>query len=105
MNWIIPLSMLVVFEIITDIFAKEWSIKQAPLIWFFAISSYVLGNIFWLYALKNGLGLGKGALVFAIVTAIIAIIIGIYFYKESVNRIQITGIILGLISLVLIFWE
>ena len=105
MNWIVPLSLLVVFEITADIFAKEWSLKQTPLIWVFAIGSYVLGNMFWLYALKNGLGLGKGALIFAIVTAIIAIIIGVYFYKESVNRVQMIGIVLGLVSLVLILWE
>ncbi len=105
MNWIIPLSLLIVFELIADVFAKEWSLKQVPLLWIAVIASYVIANTFWLFALKHGSGLGKGAIIFSVSSAIIAIIIGIFFYKEVVTKIQLVGMLLGIVSLVFIFWE
>lgn len=105
MNWILPLSLLIIFECIADIFAKDWSLKGGSLLAFLALASYVIANTFWLFALKNGSGLGKGAIIFSIVTAVVAIIIGIFFYKEDVSRLQMIGIFLGLISLVFIFLE
>ena len=36
---------------------------------------------------------------------IVALAIGVYFYHEDTNKIQIVGMILGIVSLALIFWE
>lgn len=105
MKWILPLSLLIIFECIADIFAKNWSLKGGWLLVFLALLSYVIANTFWLFALKNGSGLGKGAIIFSIATAVVAIIIGVLFYKEDVSRLQMVGIFLGLLSLVFIFWE
>ena len=105
MYWIIPLSILIIFEVIADIFAKQWSLTQKPYLWLAAILAYVIGNIFWLFALKNGSGLSRGAVIFSLVSEMLAISIGILYYHESVSRIQFTGILLGVVSLILIFWE
>ena len=70
-----------------------------------AFGSYMIANIFWLFALKNGAGLARGVIIFSVTTAIVASMIGIYFYHESLNKIQMTGIILGVLSLALIFWD
>lgn len=105
MFWIIPLTFLILFELVADIFAKEYSLKSH---WYFfigAILAYVLANVFWLFAIKNGSGLARGATIFSVVSALLAIIIGFYFYGEQINKIQIIGMILGTISLILIFWE
>ncbi len=105
MKWLLPLSILIIFELIADIYAKNWSLKGG---WFFATASlvsYCLGNTFWLFALKNGSGLAKGAVIFSIISAVLAIIIGLFFYKEELTKLQLIGVSLGLISLVLIFWE
>ena len=104
MNWLIPLSLLIVFELIADIFSKEYAIKGSYIFWIAAIISYIIANIFWLSAIKNGSGLGRGAIIFSVVSAIIAVIIGFVFYKEAVTKIELFGVILGLISLVFIFW-
>ncbi len=105
MNWILPLSLLIIFEIIADIFAKEWSLHGNIIRWMGAISSYVVANTFWLIALKNGSGLGRGAVLFSVASAILAAVIGFLFYKEQINKIQLLGVIFGITSLVLIFWD
>ena len=74
-------------------------------LWLFAIAGYVLANIFWLSAIKNGSGLARGAILFSVISAIIATVIGIYFYHESITKVQLAGIFLGIVSVGLIFWE
>jgi drug/metabolite transporter (DMT)-like permease len=105
MKWALPLSILILFEAVADVFAENWAIKGGLIVAIVAILSYCIGNIFWLFALRNGAGLGKGALIFSVVSAFFAILIGIFLYKEPVSRIQAVGMFLGLISLVLIFWR
>jgi drug/metabolite transporter (DMT)-like permease len=105
MKWLIPLGILIVFELIADILAKNWSIKGGWILAGGALTAYLLGNTFWLFALKNGSGLAKGAVIFSIVSAVLAIGLGVFFYKEGLTKLQYIGVVLGLLSLILIFWE
>jgi len=105
MIWIIPLVGLIIFELIADIFAKEYSLKNNSALWLGAVLSYVIANVFWLYAIKNGSGLARGAIIFSVSSAVIATVLGLYFYHEKMTGYQTAGIILGLTSLILIFWE
>jgi multidrug transporter EmrE-like cation transporter len=105
MNWIAFLSIVIVFELVADVFSKEWSLHSSPLYWIAATGAYLIANIFWLFALKNGVGLGRGVVIFAVVTAVVASIIGIVFYKEQLEKIQLVGVGIGIFSLVLIFWN
>ncbi len=103
--WLIPLSVLIFFELVADILAKNWSIRGG---WFLAAASlaaYLLANTFWLFALKNGSGLGRGAIIFSLVSAIIAILLGIFIYHEKVSSYQMVGMVLGLVSLAFIFYK
>lgn len=105
MKWLLPLSILIFFELIADILAKNWSNKGGVILAGGALVAYLLGNTFWLFALKNGSGLAKGAVIFSVVSAVLAIALGIFFYKEELSKIQYIGVFLGLLSLVFIFWE
>lgn len=105
MLWIFPLIAVIFFELVADVFSKEWSLKGRTILWVGAFSSYLIANIFWLFVLKNGSGLTRGVVIFSVATAVIASIIGIYFYHETLTKVQMTGIVLGLVSLVLIFWD
>lgn len=105
MIWVIYLSLLVLFESLADILAKEYSLKGHWYLWVAGIAGYIIANIFWLSAMKHGAQLGRGAIIFSVASAILAIIIGVCFYHENTNKIQLIGIVLGIISLVLIFWE
>lgn len=104
-TWLIPLAILIFFEFVADVLAKHWSIKGG--IWYAALSlvAYLLANTFWLFALKNGSGLGRGAVIFSVVSAIVAILVGLLLYKEDVTTPQMIGMGLGLVSLIFIFWE
>ena len=105
MLWIIPLIFLILFEIVADIFAKEYSLRDN---WYFgggALLAYVLANMFWLWAIKSGSGLARGATIFGVASAIIAVLIGLYFYGEEANKFQLAGMALGVLALILIFWE
>lgn len=105
MIWIFPLILLIAFEMVADIFAKEWSLHGNWIRWTGAILGYVVANIFWLFALKNGSGLARGATIFSVATAIVAVILGYFLYRENLTLIQLVGVGLGVISLVLIFWS
>jgi len=105
MIWIVYLSLLIIFESLADIFAKEYSLKGHWYLWVAGILGYIVANIFWLSAIKHGSQLGRGAIIFSVASAILALIIGVYFYHENTSKIQLMGMVLGVISLVLIFWE
>ncbi len=104
MIWILPLIGLIGFEVIADIFAKEYSL-HGGWFWFCAIACYVIGNSFWLYSIRHGAGLARGATIFSVSTAILATITGVYFFHEELRTYQLLGIALGVVALALIFWE
>ncbi len=103
--WVIGLILLILFESIADIIAKEYSLHGGKIRWIGAILGYVAANAFWLWALKSGSGLARGAIIFSVASAILAAIIGLWLYKENLNKYQILGVIIGIVSLILIFYE
>ncbi|MEK7209130.1 MAG: EamA family transporter [Patescibacteria group bacterium] len=106
MFWIIPLAVLVLFELIADVLAKEWSLRNYPLILATAaLLGYLIANTSWLIALRYGSGLARGAIVFSVASAILATGVGLLVYKEQLSFIQIIGAMLGIVALILIFWE
>ena len=103
--WVFFISLLIVFEAIADILAKEFQINNTW-IWFVAaILAYVVANVFWLFSLKSGAGLTKGAIIFSVGSAILAIVVGLLLYKEPITKLQIAGSVMGLFSLLFLTWE
>ena len=100
-----PLLFLIVFELVADIFAKEWALHGTAVRWLAAIGGFVIANAFWLSALRKGAGLGRGVVIFSVSTAILATLLGIVFYEETLSKIQLLGIAVGIFSLILIFWK
>ncbi len=103
MHWLLPLSLLIVFEIVADILSKEWSVGKPIYFAIGAILAYVIANTFWLFALKYGSGLAKGAIIFSVASAILATVIGVLLYKEEVTRLQLVGMVLGILSIFFLF--
>ena len=105
MQWLLPLSILILFEAVADILAKEYAQRNS---WWYggaALLGYLLANTSWLIALKAGSGLGRGAVIFSVASAILAVLIGVVLYKEQVTPIQLVGMLLGVVAIGLIFWE
>ena len=105
MTWQIPLALLIIFELLADICAKEY---QGTLRWYMAAGAillYVTANSFWLLSLRQGATLSIGATIFSVASAALAVFVGVGIYKEAVHLHQWIGIGLGLVSLALVTWE
>lgn len=101
MLWVPLLILLVFFEAIADLFVKEWSIKNHWYLALLALAVYLLANVFWLFSMKFGAGLARGAVLFSILSAIVALVIGLIHYKEPINKIQLIALGFGFCSIVL----
>ena len=105
MRWIPPLILLIVFETLADIFAKNWSLDQNRFWAWGSLFFYMVANSFWLFALKNGSRLAREAVIFCVLTGVIAVALGAWIYKEPLSKTQTGGLILGIVAIVLLFWE
>jgi multidrug transporter EmrE-like cation transporter len=103
--WLWPLTALVLFEILADVFAKQYSLEPTARLWACSILSYIVANIFWLMALRRGAELARGAVLFSVMSAALAMLVGIGLYGEHLTRTRIFGMLLGLLSIILLFWE
>ncbi len=63
-KWILPLALLIFFEAVADIFAKNWSIHKSVWIAVTSLTFYLIANSFWLFALKMELNLVEVPLFF-----------------------------------------
>lgn len=104
-KWLVPLLLLVIVEACADIIAKYFSITNKLWIGITALCVYALANVFWLISLKNGAELATGAVIFSVISQILAILIGVLIYHEQLSLTQGIGIILGIVSLVLLVNE
>ena len=98
--WILYLLLLDICEVIADIFVKEWTLRSTWVLAIGALAAYLIANTFWLFSMKNGARLGRGAVLFSILSAIMALVIGIIIYKEPVTKFQTIALILGFLSIV-----
>ncbi|HZX73233.1 MAG TPA: hypothetical protein VFE57_02350 [Cyclobacteriaceae bacterium] len=103
--WILFLGLLILFEAIADVLAKEYQLHTSWLYFVAAISAYVIGNVFWLFSLRTGDTLTRGAIIFSVGSAMMAVLIGLVFFKEHITRLETLGIALGLIAVILLIWE
>lgn len=87
-KWIFPLILLVAFEAGADVVAKYFAITNKLYVAVGALVLYVVANIFWLIALKNGVSLATGAVIFSIASEVLAIFIGLLIYHEQISLLQ-----------------
>jgi drug/metabolite transporter (DMT)-like permease len=103
--WVIALLLLITFEAIADILSKEYSLHGTFLYWSLALSGYIIANIFWLISIRKGSGLARGAILFSVGSAIAAVLIGALSFQEKIGKVELVGIVVGILSVVLIFWS
>lgn len=99
--WIFFILLLIAFEALADVFSKKYSLSGTWQMWAAAIGAYIIANAFWLMAIRRGSGLARGAVLFAVGSALVAVIIGLLWYKEPVTHLQLAGIFVGLVAVVL----
>lgn len=94
--------LLIAFESIADILAKKWSEGNALWRAIAALAGYLICNTFRLFSLKNGVGLGRWAIIFSVASGVLAVLIGVFLFREHITALQMTGIVIGLVSIALL---
>jgi multidrug transporter EmrE-like cation transporter len=101
-KWIVPFSLLMLFEIIGSFFSGLFGSTQNFLLVPLALAVYTLANYFWLQALNKGSGLARGTIYFGVIFVITTISIGFIFYEEAIDLIKLFGIGTGVTSIILL---
>lgn len=98
-KWLYYLLLLVAFELTADILAKQFSLNGKLLFAFLSILGFVAANIAWLVSLRTGAELSKGAVLFAVLSGIGAVLIGVFVYHEKTSAYQVVGLVLGIAAI------
>jgi len=88
-------------EVFGDILFKEWTIQNKKILIFFGVILYMIATLLWALSLKYQ-NLSKSVVIFALLTLIIGVLVGVFVYKETLNITNIVGIFLGLASIFLL---
>ena len=100
--WLIYLAILIILECIADILTKEHSIKRTAWTFVLAVLLYATANVSYVMSMRHNSKLAISANLFSVATGVIAALIGVVIYKESLTPLHITGIGLGCIALALL---
>ncbi len=68
---------------------------------FSGVFVYALSSAGWFYVMKN-IKLSSLGIIYSITTAILLTLLGVLFFKEQLDRYDIIGIFLGIISIVIL---
>jgi len=88
-------------EVVGDVLFKEWIIHNKKSLLLIGVVFYMAATIFWAFSLKYQ-SLSKAVVIFAVLTLIVGVLVGVFFYKEPLTPLNIIGVVLGLASIVLI---
>ena len=98
-KWLYFLLGLVAFELISDVFAKQFALSGKLVFAALAIAGFIAANLAWLIALRTGAELSKGAILFSVLSGIGAVLIGLLVFHEKVSPYQLVGLALGVAAI------
>ncbi len=98
-RWLYFLLLLVVFELIADILAKQFALNGKLIFAVLSILGFIAANTAWLISLRTGAELSKGAVLFSVLSAAGAVLIGLFVYKEKAGPYQLVGLALGIVAI------
>jgi multidrug transporter EmrE-like cation transporter len=104
-TWLTFILILVLFELIADVLAKQFALNGKLVFAVLSILGYVAANIAWLISLRSGGELSKGAVIFAALSGIAAVMIGLLVYREKASSYQLVGLVLGIAAIVFLSVE
>ncbi len=83
--------------------SKKWGMNPGWTFAFLVSGVYAIGAMFWLPALLHKNQLAVMGTIWALMTAILTVVIGLLVFHESLTIFQIVGIMLALVSLGLLW--
>ena len=99
--FIILVIVVSVLEIAGDILFKEWSLQKKNIYLIIGTILYMGATIFWAFSLKYQ-NLSKAVVIFGVLTVIIGVLVGVFFYKEPLSLLNIIGVVFGLACIILL---
>ena len=104
-KWLYYLLLLVVFELLADVLAKQFAVSGKYVFAILSIVGFIAANTAWLVSLRTGAELSKGAVLFSVLSGIGAVLIGVFAYHEKATPYQIIGLVLGIAAIVFLSIE
>ena len=104
-KWVYFLLLLVLFELIADILAKQFALSGKYAFAFLSIVGFIAANTAWLISLRSGAELGRGAILFSVLSAIGAVGVAVTLYHEKMTLYQNIGLLLGIAAIVFLSIE
>ncbi len=98
-KWLYYLLVLVVFELVADVLAKQFAISGKYVFAILSIVGFIAANTAWLISLRTGAELSKGAVLFSVLSGIGAVLIGVFVYHEKTTTYQVIGLLLGIAAI------
>ncbi len=98
-KWLYYLLVLVVFELVADILAKQFAVSGKYVFAILSIIGFIAANTAWLISLRTGAELSKGAVLFSVLSGIGAVLIGVFVYHEKTTAYQVIGLLLGIAAI------
>jgi multidrug transporter EmrE-like cation transporter len=95
-KWVMFLLLLMAFELAADVLAKQFALSGRPVFALTALAGFVSANMAWLLSLRTGAELSRGAVLFSVLSAVGAVLIGLILYHEKASARQPIGLVLGL---------
>ena len=101
----LPVFVLIVLSsvgvVMGDYFAKHWSVNKKGLFLLFAFIGYLMSSFFYIPSL-----LKEGLVVTSVIWSLLSILgflfVGIVLFHETLNTLQIIGVVVGCIALVIL---
>jgi len=82
-KWVYFILLLVVAELAANVFAKQFALHGRLSTAAFSILGFIAANIAWLFALRTGVGIGKGFIVGAVLSGIGTVLLGVLVYMVA----------------------
>lgn len=96
------LILVVIVEFIADVLAKSYASTARTLHMAGALLFYMAATALWLTVLRDGMDLGRGIIIFSVLSAAMGCFVGLVLFGETLTRTQWFGIFLGLLSVYLL---
>lgn len=93
---------LLAFEAAANYYAGTRALHRQPVHFWVASASFFTGNALWMWALRNGAGMIRGSIVFAIGSVVGTALLGVLVFRETLTPSQVLGCVLGGVAIVLL---
>ena len=95
------LSVTILFEVVGDIFLKQWTRGNRSSVFMVGVALYVAATLFWAFSLRYDF-LSRAISLFMVSNMLAVVLAGILIFGEQLSLANKIGIGFGVVSLILL---